>query len=59
MIEAISGVSAVAVVSGASLLGLKMWLAFKARDLSNAPVAALQKRMDDLESRILSGAFKR
>ena len=49
--------SVVAVVA-AGLLGLRMWLAARAKTFEHAPIATLQKRIDDLENRLLAGAMR-
>lgn len=50
---------AVASVVGGALVGLRMVLAHRARTLEHAPVAEIQKKVDELEARLLASAMRR
>jgi len=50
---------AVAAVCGSSLVALRMWLAHKEKSYAHAPLAVLEQRINEIESRLLSGAMRR
>lgn len=37
---------------------LRMWLTFKAQAFEHAPIAKLEKRLDEMENRLLAGAMR-
>jgi hypothetical protein len=53
VIAALAVVAAVACVCGAALKGLQMWLAHQRHKVEHAPVAELQRKLDELEGRLL------
>ena len=57
MTAAISVVLAVAILAGATLKGLQMVLAFRAREVVHAPIADLERRIADLEGKLLARAM--
>lgn len=50
---------AVAVSAVASLSGLRMWLAFKSRGFEHAPLAQMQRKLDELDAKLLNLAIRR
>lgn len=59
MAEALAGVAAVAIVTGGGLVAFRWWLAFKGKTLEHAPLADMQRKLDELENRLLSQSMKR
>jgi hypothetical protein len=58
MIPASIAVS-VALVVGGGLLALRMWLQHASKKLEHAPVADMQRKLDDIEQRLMAGAMRR
>ena len=57
------GFAAVAVsalsLAATALTGLRMWLAFKSREVIHAPIADLERKINDVENRLLASAMRR
>lgn len=56
---AVAVVLSVALLVGGGLLALRMVLAHKSKTLEHAPLAEMQRKMDEVEQRLLSGAMRR
>lgn len=52
-------VPSVAILAGCALRGLRMVLAHRERKLEHAPLAELQAKMNELETRVLASALRR
>ena len=57
MTAAIAVVLSVALLAGATLKGLQMVLAFRAREVVHAPIADLERRIQEMESKLLARAM--
>lgn len=51
-------VPSVAIMAGCVLQGLRMYFAHSSKKLEHAPVAELQTRLSELETRLLAGAMR-
>jgi hypothetical protein len=56
---AITVVPSVAILAGAGLKGLQMWLASRERKLTHEPLHLMQAKLDELETRLLGQALRR
>ncbi len=50
---------AIAALCLSALLGLRMWLAHREKSFAHAPLAQMEQRLNEVESRLLAGAMRR
>lgn len=57
--SAIVGLACVALVCGSALVALKWVLRHRELEFTHIPLAEMQRKLEALEAKILSGAFQR